>query len=101
MSPGDPVSAVTLGFSAAGSVDFTSRLGSRSAEIDGSLGSDTITAGAGHDTLWGNAGNDVLTGGLGDDDIYGDSGYLSVQGNDLLYGGGGDEYRDGGLAMTF
>lgn len=96
-APNDPLSAVTLGFLSAGSVSFATKLGSRPAEIDGSIGSDTITTGSGHDTLWGNAGNDSLIGGLGNDALYGDWGDLSRLGNDLLYGGAGADILVGGL----
>lgn len=71
-APGDTTSTVELGLASAGSVNFSSRLKSRSAIVDGSTGNDNLTLGGGNDTVWGNAGNDSVYGGAGDDSLIGD-----------------------------
>lgn len=92
--PGEPV---FLGFASSGTVDFSTKLGSVSAEIDGYLGADRITAGSGEDSLWGNAGNDTLFGNAGDDLLIGDWGNGLASGNDSLSGGSGNDLLVGGL----
>ena len=95
VSPTDATSAVLLGLSSAGTINFSPKVGLRSAEVDGSLGNDNITTGAGEDSLWGNAGNDTLSGGAGNDLLVGDWNNLATTGNDLIYGGTGSDKSAG------
>jgi hypothetical protein len=63
---------------------------SRSTQIFGEGGNDTLTGASGRDTLSGGDGNDTLNGGSGGDTLNGDGG------NDTLNGGGsGDRLRGG------
>lgn len=96
-APGDATSVVELGLASAGSVNFSSRLGSRSASVDGSTGNDNLTLGGGNDTVWGNAGNDAIYGGSGDDGLIGDWSDGTSTGDDRLYGGDGSDVLTGGL----
>lgn len=96
-APGDTTSTVELGLASAGSVNFSSRLKSRSAIVDGSTGNDNLTLGGGNDTVWGNAGNDSVYGGAGDDSLIGDWNDGTSYGDDKLYGGDGSDVLIGGL----
>lgn len=96
-APGDTTSTVELGLASAGSVNFSSRLGSRSAIVDGSTGNDNLTLGGGNDTVWANAGNDSVYGGAGDDSLIGDWNDGTSSGDDKLYGGDGSDVLIGGL----
>lgn len=96
-SPTEPGLSVALGLLSSGTVNFSTRLGTVSAVIDGWTGHDNITSGGGSDTLWGNSGNDTLAGGLGHDFLFGDWFTKDVTGNDLLYGGDGNDILDGGF----
>ncbi|MGX8835642.1 calcium-binding protein, partial [Amedibacillus sp. YH-ame6] len=68
--------------------------------LEGTSGSDTLTAmfkesklygREGNDSLNGSSGDDILDGGTGNDTLYGEVG------NDTLDGGTGDDYLSGGL----
>ena len=96
-STSDLTSEVHLGLSASGTVNFSTKLGTVSAEVLGWTGADNITTGSGADSLWGYAGNDVLSGGIGNDFLVGDWDTPLVIGNDILYGGDGDDELIGGL----
>lgn len=96
-APGDTTSTVELGLSSSGSVNFSSRLGSRSAMVDGATGNDNLTLGGGNDSVWANAGNDTVYGGSGDDFLVGDWGDGIRTGDDRLNGGDGDDEMGGGL----
>jgi hypothetical protein len=91
VSSTDSTSSVQLGLSVAGAIDFTSRLGMRSAEIYGTRGGDHITSGRGEDTLWGLGGNDTLNGSAGNDLLFGDATDSATLGHDLLLGGAGND----------
>ena len=95
-SAANPTISVLLGFTVSGAVNFSSKLGTVSAEVDGWTGNDNITAGSGNDSLWGNAGSDVLSGGLGNDILIGDWGNTTTIGNDTLFGGDGNDELIGG-----
>ena len=95
-STNDQTSSVLLGVSRAVIVDFSLKLGSVSAEIDGSRGSDGIAGGSGMDSLWGKGGSDSLYGNAGDDLLVGDWDSGSATGNDLLFGGDGNDRLIGG-----
>ncbi|MBP9183344.1 MAG: hypothetical protein KBF78_09445 [Fuscovulum sp.] len=75
--------------------DFSPRLsGWEVFSITGSVGNDSILAGAGNDSLRGHLGNDILTGGAGDDLLAGGDGNDLLTGGDgldLLYGGNGND----------
>lgn len=91
-----PMLAVFMEFSASGTVNFSTKLGSVSAVVDGWTGADNIITGSGNDTLWGNSGNDTLSGGAGNDFLVGDWDAPDRTGDDALYGGGGDDELIGG-----
>lgn len=95
--PGDLYGSVSLGLTASGTIDFTTRLGERSAYLEGATGVDKLTLGAGDDTVWGNAGADVLSGSDGDDLLFGDWGDGVTSSNDTLYGGNGHDSLVGDL----
>jgi len=61
--------------------------------INGNIGIDTITGGAGADTIRGGQGDDVIQGGAGNDIIYGDLGQNTITG-----GAGADTFRNGAAA---
>jgi Ca2+-binding RTX toxin-like protein len=75
--------------------DFSPRLsGWEVFSITGSVGNDSILAGAGNDSLRGHLGNDILTGRAGDDLLAGGDGNDLLTGGDgldLLYGGNGND----------
>lgn len=96
VSSSDSLSSVRLALSTAGTIDFTTKLGLRAAEIYGTAGRDNITSGDGADTIWGFGGKDTLAGGNGDDLLFGDSGNPTVLGDDVLYGGSGNDILVGG-----
>ena len=91
-----PMLAVFMEFSASGTVNFSTKLGSVSAVVDGWTGADNIITGSGNDTLWGNSGNDTLSGGAGNDFLVGDWDAPDRTGDDALYGGDGDDELIGG-----
>ena len=69
----------------------------------GELHNDTLDGGNGNDFLIGGANADSLYGGVGNDQLYGDRGYATpeaglLDGNDQLYGQGGDDrlFGEGG-----
>lgn len=84
-------SSVSLGLTTSGAIDFSSKLGTVSALIEGWTGNDNIVLGAGNDTVWGNSGDDTLTGGAGNDVLIGDWGTADRSGNDVIYGGDGND----------
>jgi Ca2+-binding RTX toxin-like protein len=61
----------------------------RSMNVDGGTGHDTITGGSGNDILQGGLNNDFVEGGAGNDMLYGHDG------RDLLYGGAGNDVLNG------
>jgi Ca2+-binding RTX toxin-like protein len=67
--------------------------------VRGSVGNDTIDAGAGNDMIWGNEGSDMLTGGSGADWLLGGPGADTLKGDagrDRLWGGRGADTLKGG-----
>lgn len=81
--------------------------------ISGTLGDDSIRAGAGNDwvsgghgddTIYGEAGNDTLIGGSGSDSFYENSGVNRLFGDnddDTFFLSGGSNYADGGSGNDF
>lgn len=96
VSSTDSVSSVQLALSRAGTIDFSSKLALRSAEIYGTSGRDDITSGRGEDTLWGLSGKDILSGDYGDDLLFGDEYNAQSLGDDVLSGGSGNDILVGG-----
>lgn len=92
----EPTRLVELGMITSGTINFSAKLGSVAALVDGFTGNDNITMGSGADTVWGNSGNDTLAGGLGDDVLIGDWDSSDRTGNDALYGGDGNDELIGG-----
>jgi Ca2+-binding RTX toxin-like protein len=65
--------------------------------LDGGAGNDVLDGrGAPSVEIWGREGDDRLVGGPGSDDLYGDSGTSPTgDGNDVMIGGGDDDYLRG------
>lgn len=72
--------------------------------IDGGVGDDTITTGAGDDSIDGGSGNDTIKSGAGSDYVFGNSGDDVVDagaGNDVVYGGDGRDMLTGGAGANY
>lgn len=94
-APGNTTTSADIWFSASGTVNFLSKVGSQPLWVMGFTGTDAITGGNGADTLLGARGSDALYGGNGDDVLIGDSNTFGDIGNDRIYGGAGADWLAG------
>lgn len=84
---GEPLA---LALSAAGTIDFSSRIFDRPLTLTLADGANVITTSSGLDTVFGAGGDDILHGLIGNDQLNGGGG------NDSIYGGEGTDAIDGG-----
>jgi Ca2+-binding RTX toxin-like protein len=72
--------------------------------VDGGVGDDTITTGAGDDRIDGGEGNDTVDAGEGRNDVFGNSGNDVIRGGNganIFYGGDGDDQITGGTGSNY
>jgi Ca2+-binding RTX toxin-like protein len=82
---------------------------SKSANLRGGVGNDTLVGSGGADLIWGEQGDDIIHGRGGDDWLFGDTALISYgatgslrvttsdeDGNDIVWGGGDDDVIFGG-----